>query len=85
MGILFQTIYSCAPPFIQYAGISALKGNQDVIEERLRQYKKLRDLIVQKLNEIPGVSCVVPGWGMLRFPKYKRNWYEQRRICGFCA
>lgn len=71
MGILFQTIYSCTPPFIQYGGISALKGNQKVIEERIQQYKMLRDLIVEKLNEIPGVSCLTPEGACYVFPNIK--------------
>ena len=71
MGILFQTIYSCTPPFIQYGGISALKRNQQAINERIQRYKGLRDLIVQKLNEIPGVSCLVPDGACYVFPNIK--------------
>ena len=71
MGILFQTIYSCTPAFIQYGGISALRGNQEVIEGRIRQYKKLRDLTVEKLNEIPGVSCLIPEGACYVFPNIK--------------
>jgi aspartate/methionine/tyrosine aminotransferase len=73
MGILFQTIYSCMPPFIQYGGISALMGNQEVIEGRIRQYEKLRNLIVEKLNEIPGVSCLVPEGACYAFPNISRT------------
>lgn len=68
MGTLFQTIYSCTPPFIQYGGISALKGNQNIIEKRIQQYKMLRDLIVEKLNEIPGISCLKPEGACYVFP-----------------
>ncbi len=71
MGILFQTIYSCTPPFIQYGGISALKGNQEVIKERILRYKILRDLIVKELNEIPGISCLVPDGACYVFPNIK--------------
>lgn len=71
MGLLFQTIYSCTPPFIQYGGISALKGNQDVIVQRISQYKSLRNLMVRKLNEIPGVSCLVPEGACYVFPSIK--------------
>ena len=83
MGILFQTIYSCAPPFVQYAGISALKGDQDVIEERIRQYKKLRDLIVRKLNEIPGVSCLTPDGACYVFPNIKGTGMSSSEFADF--
>jgi aspartate/methionine/tyrosine aminotransferase len=68
MGILFQTIYSCTPPFIQYAGIAALKGDQSVVEERIYRYEMLRNLIVERLNEIPGVSCLAPEGACYVFP-----------------
>lgn len=73
MGLLFQTIYSCTPPFVQYGGISALKGNQEVIEKRIQLYKSLRDLIVRKLNGIPGVSCLVPDGACYVFPNIKKT------------
>lgn len=68
MGILFQTIYSCMPPFIQYAGIAALKGEQSAIEERIYRYEMLRNLIVERLNEIPGITCLVPEGACYAFP-----------------
>ena len=83
MGILFQTIYSCAPPFVQYAGIGALKGDQDVIEERIRQYKKLRDLIVRKLNEIPGIACSVPDGACYVFPNIKGTGMSSAEFADF--
>ncbi|MFA5147339.1 MAG: aminotransferase class I/II-fold pyridoxal phosphate-dependent enzyme [Candidatus Omnitrophota bacterium] len=60
MGLLFETTYSCTPPFIQYGGIAALTGDQGVIDKRIGEYRRLRDLIVTKLNEIPGISCILP-------------------------
>ncbi|MBI5140268.1 MAG: aminotransferase class I/II-fold pyridoxal phosphate-dependent enzyme [Candidatus Vogelbacteria bacterium] len=71
MGILFQTIYSCTPPFIQYGGLGALKGDQETINLRIRQFKILRDLIVKKLNEIPGVSCLSPAGAYYVFPNIR--------------
>jgi aspartate/methionine/tyrosine aminotransferase len=60
MGILFETMYSCTPPFVQYGGIGALHGDQSVVEERVKQYRGLRDIIVGRLNEIPGITCAYP-------------------------
>ena len=73
MGLLFETTYSCAPPFIQYAGIAALKGDQQVVEERIHQYKICRDLIVKGLNEIPGIYCPVPDGATYVFPSIKET------------
>lgn len=71
MGILFQTIYSCLPPFVQYGGISALKGEQIIIDKRIKYYRYLRDLMVEKLNEIPGVSCLAPEGACYVFPNIR--------------
>ncbi|UCF00117.1 MAG: aminotransferase class I/II-fold pyridoxal phosphate-dependent enzyme [Planctomycetota bacterium] len=83
MGILFQTIYSCTPAFIQYGGISALRGNQEVIEERIRQYQKLRDLTVKKLNEISGVSCLTPEGACYVFPNIKETGLKSTEFAEF--
>jgi len=83
MGILFQTIYSCTPPFVQYGGISALKGNQDVIEHRIQLYKILRDLIVEQLNEIPGVSCLTPEGACYVFPNIEGTGMSSAEFADF--
>lgn len=68
MGLLFQTIFSCYPPFIQYGGISALTERQDLVEQRIKIYKELRDLIYGKLNSMPGISCMKPEGAVYIFP-----------------
>ena len=83
MGLLFQTIYSCTPPFIQYAGIAALKINQEAIQQRLLQYKALRDLIVAKLNAIPGVSCLVPQGACYVFANIKGTGMKSEEFANF--
>ncbi len=68
MGVLFQTMYSCLPAFVQYGGIAALTGDQKCVNERIYHYETLRDLIVDKLNSLPGVSCVPPQGACYVFP-----------------
>ncbi len=83
MGILFQTIFSCTPPFIQYAGIAALTENQDLIDARIKKYQGLRDLIVERLNEIPGVSCKKPKGSYYVFPNIKDTGMADRQFADF--
>lgn len=83
MGILFQTVYSCMPPFIQHAGISALQGNQEVVDERIRRFRMLRDLIVRRLNEIPGVSCLMPEGACYVFPNIKATGMSSSQFAEF--
>ncbi len=63
---------SCAPLFIQHAGIEALTGPQDSIPAMVAEFKKRRDLIVDGLNRIPGISCRLPEGAFYVFPNVKR-------------
>lgn len=58
MGMLGETLYSCVPPFIQRAGIAALEGSQIKVNEMMEIDKKKRSIIVDGLNNIPGISCL---------------------------
>ena len=42
------------------ASVEALNGNQLFIEKHNIEFKKRRDLVVKKLNEVEGLSCSVP-------------------------
>jgi aspartate/methionine/tyrosine aminotransferase len=68
MSQMFETVYTCIPPFIQYAGISALETPPELIAQRNAHYRKLRDLMAARLNEIPGVTCAVPKGAIYVFP-----------------
>lgn len=67
MGLLLQTILSCLPPFIQYGGISALTGDQEIVSERVKELRICRDLIVRGLNNVPGFSCLTPDGAFYAF------------------
>ncbi|MCK4307624.1 pyridoxal phosphate-dependent aminotransferase [candidate division WOR-3 bacterium] len=62
---------SCTPPFIQIAGIEALAGKQDIIEERCEIYRKRRDIMTDGLNSMPGIKCVKPNGAIYAFPNIK--------------
>lgn len=44
----------------QYAGIEALDGNQDTIETMRQAFDERRKYMVEKIDEISGISCVTP-------------------------
>lgn len=68
MGLVVQTIVSCVPPFIQLAGIEAIKGDQTLIEKMMAEYQKRRDILVAGLNNIPGIKCIKPEGALYVFP-----------------
>ncbi len=44
----------------QWASVEALTGPQDGIEAMREAFLERRDYIVKRINDIPGVSCIVP-------------------------
>ena len=68
MGLLLQTTSSCVSPFIQRAGIEAIQGQQDAVQGMMKEYKERRDLLVNGLNELPGIRCISPGGAFYVFP-----------------
>jgi aspartate aminotransferase len=53
---------------VQKAGVAALKGSQDCVEQMRKEYIELRDHVVQGLRSIPGVSCTMPEGAFYAFP-----------------
>ena len=58
---LHQNAVTCAPSFVQKAGIAALREEGDEVKEMVKEYKRRRDYAVKAINEIPGLSCSTPG------------------------
>ena len=44
----------------QMACIAALKGPQDCVEEMRQAYLQRRDMLMERLNDIPGIHCQTP-------------------------
>lgn len=44
----------------QFAAIEALNGPQDSVQEMRKVFEQRRDYIVERMNKIPGVSCLKP-------------------------
>jgi len=60
--------YTCTAEFTQYAGMAALTGPQEPIEEMVEGYRYRRDLIVDGLNALPGFRCRKPQGAFYAFP-----------------
>jgi aspartate aminotransferase len=68
MALLLQTTSSCVTPFIQYAALEAITGDQSAVTAMMKEYKERRDLMVAGLNDIKGISCISPGGSIYVFP-----------------
>ena len=58
---------------IQYAALESLRGSQNYISDFVSEMKKHRDLVVKRLNQIPGLSCPNPKGAFYAFPKIEDN------------
>lgn len=68
MELLLQTTSSCVPPFIQYAAIEAIEGDQSAVNMMVGEYKNRMKTLVDGLNSIPGIKCLPPGGAIYIFP-----------------
>lgn len=68
IGRLMTNVNSCTASFTQLAGIEALLGDQSAAHAMVREFQVRRDLLVDALNDIDGVSCKRPGGAFYVFP-----------------
>ena len=62
---------SCASQVSQAAAVTALTADQQCVADTVAIYRERRDLIVDLLNAIPGISCVRPAGAFYVFPNVK--------------
>jgi len=58
---------------VQHAALESLRGPQDYINGFVTEIKKRRDLVIKRLNEMPGISCPNPKGAFYAFPKIEDN------------
>jgi len=63
---------SCTATFSQYAGIEAVIGPQEEVYKMVAEFKTRRDVIVDGLNSIDGISCLRPHGAFYVFPNIKQ-------------
>ena len=61
---------SCTNAFTQVGAIAALTGPQDAAQAMRTEFIARRSLIVEGLNAIPGVRCVMPHGAFYAFPNF---------------
>ena len=67
LGKLIEYNTSCAPVFVQRAGIAALTHGEPVIAHTVARFRSARDFLVEKLKSVPGVQVAVPDGTMYAF------------------
>lgn len=78
-----QNSTTCATAFVQPAGVSALEGPQECVQEMLSEYRKRRDVIVEGLNSIEGIECMKPKGAFYVFPNIKDLGMKSMEFCEY--
>jgi len=65
---LITVDHSCVNVAAQFAGLAAITGPMDEIDRMREIFAQRRDVVVRRLNDMPGVSCRVPGGAFYAFP-----------------
>jgi aspartate/methionine/tyrosine aminotransferase len=67
LGKLIEYNTSCAPVFVQRAGLAAVTQGEPVIAHTLARFRAARDFLVGELKKIPGVEVALPSGTMYAF------------------
>ena len=65
--------WSCVNAPSQYAAVAALTGPQDAVTAMVKEFDARRKLVVELLNQIPGVTCITPKGAFYAFPNIKET------------
>jgi aspartate/methionine/tyrosine aminotransferase len=68
---LMTNSVSCTATFVQQAGLAALEGDDTPVRTMVEEFRRRRDLLVDGLNRLPGVSCTRPRGAFYVFPNVK--------------
>jgi len=75
--------FSCVTTFVQMAGIEALRGPQDAVEEMRKKYEERRNLIINGLNEIPGFRVKMPKGAFYAFPNIEGTGKSSKELSDY--
>ena len=67
--------------FAQYGAIAALEGSQDCVEEMRLAFADRRQVMLDWINSIPGLSCAKPDGAFYLFPSIEKTGLKSLAFC----
>ncbi len=67
--------------FAQYGAIAALEGSQDCVEQMRLAFAKRRQVMLERLNAIPGLNCPQPDGAFYMFPDISKTKLKSLEFC----
>lgn len=71
---------SCTASFTQLAGVAALTGPQDAVDNMVAEFRRRRDAFCAGLNAIPGFRCPLPGGAFYAFANIAETGKTSRQL-----
>lgn len=72
--------WSCVNAPAQYAALEALTGSQKAVGEMVTAFDVRRTGVVTELNDIPGVSCIIPKGAFYAFPNVSKTGWRAKDL-----
>ncbi|MBK1697650.1 pyridoxal phosphate-dependent aminotransferase [Rhodovibrio salinarum] len=72
--------HSCVNAAAQHAGLAALTGSQDHVAEMHAAFDARRRALVDRLNQIDGITCPNPGGAFYAFPNITGTGYAAKEL-----
>ncbi|KYC41126.1 aspartate aminotransferase [Scytonema hofmannii PCC 7110] len=67
--------------FAQYGAIAALEGSQDCVEEMRQAFAQRRQVMLERLNAIPELTCAKPDGAFYLFPDISKTGLKSLEFC----
>jgi aspartate aminotransferase len=71
---------SCTASFTQVAGIEAIRGDQNSVDQMRDEFQRRRDMVVAGLNKIKGFSCRLPKGAFYVFPNITKTGWKSKAL-----
>jgi aspartate aminotransferase len=72
--------WSCVNAPAQFAAIAALDGPQKPVVDMMAAFARRRTLVVDHLNRLPGVSCIMPQGAFYAFPNISKTGWKAKAL-----
>jgi aspartate aminotransferase len=72
--------WSCVNASAQQAGIAALTGPQDSVAAMVAEFDSRRNIVVEELNKLPGISCITPKGAFYAFPNITKTGFKAKAL-----
>ncbi|KAF3891279.1 MULTISPECIES: pyridoxal phosphate-dependent aminotransferase [Nostocales] len=67
--------------FAQYGAIAALESSQDCVEQMRQGFAQRRQVMLERLNAIPGLTCIKPDGAFYLFPDISKTGLKSLDFC----